>query len=50
MRRLPNVLAAEGEDQQQLTAEVREVLNFEQMAEPRFLVARGAPSDDRHAG
>jgi Fic family protein len=30
------VLAAEGEDQQQLTAEVREVLNFEQMAELAF--------------
>jgi cell filamentation protein, protein adenylyltransferase len=30
------VLAAEGEDQQQLTAEVREVLNFEQMAELGF--------------
>lgn len=31
-----DVLAAEGEDQQQLTAEVREVLNFEQMAELAF--------------
>lgn len=30
------VLAAEEEDQQQLTAEVREVLNFEQMAELAF--------------
>jgi len=30
------VLAAEGEDQQQLTAELREVLNFEQMAELAF--------------
>lgn len=30
------VLAAEGEDQQQLSAELREVLNFEQMAELAF--------------
>ena len=31
-----DVLAAEGEDQQQLTAEIREVLNFEQIAELAF--------------
>lgn len=31
-----DVLAAEGEDQQQLSAEIREVLNFEQMAELAF--------------